>query len=74
MTSLLGLTALMAAMLSPTGASAAPADFYQAPSPLPAGRPGAVVRTEPAAVLATALTATATTVMYHSRDARGADV
>ncbi|MEU4675338.1 lipase family protein, partial [Amycolatopsis sp. NPDC023774] len=31
-------------------------------------------RTEPAAVLATALTATATTVMYHSRDARGADV
>ncbi|MEV8609602.1 lipase family protein [Amycolatopsis sp. NPDC051373] len=74
MTSLLGLAALVAAVLSPPAASAVPADFYQAPSPLPSGAPGAVIRTQPAPVLATALTATATTVMYHSRDARDADI
>lgn len=73
-TSLLALATLAAAVVSPTAASAAPADFYQAPSPLPAGQPGAVVRTRPAMVLATALTATATTVMYHSRDAHNADI
>jgi hypothetical protein len=74
-TSLLSLAALVAAsVVSPTAASAAPADFYQAPSPLPSGAPGAVIRTQPAPVLATALTATATTVMYHSRDARDADI
>jgi hypothetical protein len=50
------------------------ADFYQPPSPLPAGSPGAVIRTQPMPALATALTETATTVMYHSRDARNADI
>jgi hypothetical protein len=73
-TSLLGLATLVVAAVSPTVASAAPADFYQAPSPLPAGAPGTVIRSQPAAVLATALTATATTVMYHSRDAHNADI
>lgn len=76
-TSLLSLATLVVAVLSPTAASsaqAAPTDFYQAPSPLPAGQPGALIRTQPATVLATALTATATTVMYHSRDARNADI
>ena len=78
---LLGAATLAAAVLSPAAASAAPAhaaatpaDFYQAPSPLPPGQPGAIIRTEPATVLATALTATATTVMYHSRNAQNADI
>ncbi|WP_329063596.1 lipase family protein [Amycolatopsis sp. NBC_01480] len=72
--SLLCLAALLAAMVSPTAASAGPVDFYQPLSPLPAGPPGAVIRTQPMPALATALTATATTVMYHSRDARDADI
>ncbi|MFL6114883.1 MAG: lipase family protein [Catenulispora sp.] len=77
---LLSLTTLAVAVLPPSAASAAPvtvaasADFYQAPAPLPAGQPGAIIRTRPATVLATALTATATTVMYHSRDAHNADI
>ncbi|TDW83319.1 secretory lipase [Kribbella sp. VKM Ac-2566] len=76
--SLLGLALL--AVAGPMTASAAPAatsapgDFYQAPSPLPAGRPGTLIRTRPATVLATALTAKATTIMYHSRDAQNADI
>ncbi|WP_329056202.1 lipase family protein [Amycolatopsis sp. NBC_01488] len=73
-TCLLSLAALVAAVVAPTAASAAPADFYQPPSPLPAGPPGAIIRTQPMPALATALTATATTVMYHSRDARNADI
>jgi hypothetical protein len=73
-TGLLGLAALVAVVVSPTTASAAPANFYQPPSPLPSSPPGTVIRTQPATVLATALTATATTVMYHSRDARDADI
>lgn len=77
---LLGFAALAVAVSSPVAVGAAgavvatPADFYQAPVPLPFGQPGAVIRTQPATVLATAFTATATTVMYHSRDARGADI
>jgi hypothetical protein len=71
----MGLVSLVFACVSPVVASAAPAgDFYQAPSPLPAGQPGALIRARPATVLATALAATATTVMYHSRDAQDADI
>jgi hypothetical protein len=73
-TGLLGLSVLVASVLSPSVSAAAPPDFYRAPSPLPAGPPGAIIRSQPATVLATALTATATTVMYHSRDARDADI
>lgn len=69
-----GLAVLAVAVVAPPAASATPADFYLAPTPLPAGAPGEVIRTQPATVLATALTANATTVMYHSRDARDADV
>jgi hypothetical protein len=75
--SLLGLATLVVAICSPAVASAAPVapvDFYQAPSPLPACQSGAIIRTRSAAVLATALTAAATTVMYHSRDAQDADI
>lgn len=71
---LLGLATLAAAAVTPMAASAAPAapaDFYHAPAPLPAGQPGELIRSRPAAVLATALTASATTVMYQSRDAQG---
>jgi hypothetical protein len=77
---LVGLATLAVAVLPPSTASAAPAavaasaDFYQAPSPLPAGQPGELIRSRPATVLATVLTATATTVMYHSRDAHNADI
>lgn len=76
--SLMSLATFAVVVASPPSASAAPsagpADFYQAPSPLPAGQPGMVIRTQPAPVLATALTATATTLMYHSRDAQNTDI
>ncbi|MGW6924831.1 lipase family protein [Streptomyces sp. NPDC054950] len=77
---LIGFATLAAAVLSPAAVAAAPAeaaapaDFYQAPSPLPAGEPGTIIRPRPATVVATAVTATATTVMYHSRNAQNADI
>lgn len=45
-----GLTAVVAgsvtpAVVAPDVAAAAPGDFYQAPSPLPPGQPGAIIRT-----------------------------
>ena len=74
-----GLTAVVAgsvapAVLAPDVASAASGDFYQAPSPFPPGQSGAIIRTQAATVVATALTATTTTVMYHSRDAQDNDI
>jgi hypothetical protein len=68
------VSALAVLVLSPSLAAAATGDFYAAPSPLAAGAPGALIRTQPATVLATALTATTTTVMYHSRDAQDHDI
>ncbi|MFY9806108.1 MAG: lipase family protein [Pseudonocardiaceae bacterium] len=62
------------AVLAPDVASAASGDFYQAPSPFPPGQSGAIIRTQPATVVATALTATTTTVMYHSLDAQDHDI
>lgn len=51
-------------------------DFYQAPSPLPTGKPGALIRSEPTTVnLGAGAPATqAWTVMYHSRDAQDKDL
>ncbi len=74
-----GLIAVVAAsvapaVLAPDVASAASGDFYRAPSSLPPGQPGAIIRSQPATVVATALTATTTTVMYHSRDAQDHDI
>lgn len=69
-----GLATLAAAVLASPVASAASVDFYLAPSPLPAGAAGQIIRTQPAVGLATALTANATTVMYHSRDAHDSDI
>ncbi|WP_277831919.1 lipase family protein [Speluncibacter jeojiensis] len=76
-TMLAGLT--VAAMAVPTAAvqtvaaaSPAPAGdaFYQPPSPLPAGAPGDVIRTEPSGFPTTAIKGPVTTtkVMYLSRD------
>ena len=78
-TVVVGLTAVVAAgvapaVLAPDVASAASGDFYQAPSPLLPAQSGAIIRTQPATVVATALTATTTTVMYHSRDAQDHDI
>jgi hypothetical protein len=80
----LRFTVLAAALLAAgtalaVPASAAPtasaADFYRAPSPLPYGAPGQLIRHRAAAVKGVgAPLATAWTVMYHSRDARGRDV
>jgi hypothetical protein len=67
------LFALAAVLLPAAGASAAD-PFYAAPSPLPHGAPGALIRTRPAAItLPGAQPFTATTVMYHSRTATGGD-
>ena len=48
-------------------------DFYDVPSPLPAGAPGDVIRVQPVTVT-TIANATVLRVMYHSRDPAGADV
>lgn len=60
-------------LLSPSMTAATAGDFYQAPSPLPAGAPGALIRTQPAPVLLLPI-ARATTVMYHSRSAQNDDI
>jgi pimeloyl-ACP methyl ester carboxylesterase len=69
---------LLAAPLAGTAtAQSAPtnADFFLAPSPLPAGKPGELIRYAPATANlgAGAPAATATTVMYHSRTANNKD-
>ncbi|PRC48742.1 triacylglycerol lipase, partial [Mycobacterium sp. ITM-2017-0098] len=51
-------------------------DFYLPPTPLPDGRPGDVLRTEPSRIPAAvdfpdALSAAATRIMYRSTNARG---
>lgn len=58
------------------GATATTADFYKAPSPLPAAAPGTLIRSRPATISlgATAPAAKAWTVMYHSRDVHGKDI
>lgn len=60
----------------PASAAAAVADFYAPPSPLPAAAPGTVIRSRAVAVaLGPGAPATrAWTVMYHSRNAQGADI
>lgn len=80
--------ALSAALISaplalgqPAAAESTPApapseDFYEAPSPLPTGSPGQLIRSQPA-VLTSGLGlpgTTAWTVMYHSRDAEDHDI
>jgi hypothetical protein len=66
-------TAVLATVvLSPSMAAAAAGDFYAAPSPLAAGAPGALIRTQPAPVLLPGVRAT--TVMYHSCTAHNDDV
>jgi hypothetical protein len=68
-----GLAAPASAAPAPTAAAAA--DFYRAPSPLPKGAPGSLIRFRTAAVQPVgAPLSTAWTVMYHSRDAQGRDV
>ncbi len=73
---LLAAPLLLATVAVPVHAQAQVADFYRAPSPLPAGAPGAVIRSRSAAVNlgAGAPAARAWTVMYHSRTTSGADL
>jgi pimeloyl-ACP methyl ester carboxylesterase len=47
-------------------------DFYGIPTPLPAGKPGDVIKTEP--VAASSLHGTLLRVMYHSQSIQGADI
>jgi len=58
-----------------TATTSTPADFYAAPAPLPAGKPGALIRYRPttANLGAGAPATSAWTVMYHSRTAQGND-
>ncbi|MGZ4657465.1 MAG: lipase family protein [Blastococcus sp.] len=68
-------TAPASAAPAATVRPAAVADFYRAPSPLPSGRPGQLVRFRTAQLsLPGAPATTAWTVMYHSRDAEGRDL
>ncbi|RVW09853.1 alpha/beta fold hydrolase [Prescottella agglutinans] len=61
-------------------ASATPADFYQAPAPLPAGGPGDVLKAEPFAPTLSVRNQAgpwpsgAKRIMYHSTDAHGSPV
>lgn len=79
---LTGLTlaagAAVVAPAAPASAASAPVayDFYRAPSPLPAGKPGQLIRyaAVTADLGATAPATAAWTVMYHSHDARSRDV
>ena len=68
-----GLAAAFAGATPTRAISTAPDDFYAVPNPLPHGRPGAVIRKEPAPQRAGATTAV-WRVMYHSRDAQDRDV
>lgn len=70
-----GPTTVQAAVPTAAQAAVPTADFYRAPAPLPAGPPGALIRSQPAtaSIGLLALAATATTVLYHSRTATGAD-
>jgi dienelactone hydrolase len=68
-------SALASASPAPTGTIPAPTglpDFYSVPDPLPAGKPGDVIKTEP--IANTKLHGTLTRVMYHSRSIRDADI
>ncbi len=67
-------SASVAPATAATGAAAA--DFYRAPSPLPAGAPGALIRSRTATVSLGlgAPPVKAWTVMYHSRTTTGRDV
>jgi hypothetical protein len=69
------LSAGLAVPASAAPAASPAADFYRAPSPLPKGAPGQLIRSRAAAVQPVgAPLSTAWTVMYHSRDALGRDV
>lgn len=74
------LGVVLTAVWAEPAASAAPAgtsaDFYQAPTPLPTGKPGQLIRYQATTVnLGAGAPATqAWTVMYHSRDAQNRDV
>src|SRR5262245_49203599 len=65
------LVAVVTAAVVTSSASTATADeaFYQPPNPLPAGRPGDVVRSQPSSI--GSLSGTATRVMYLSTDKDG---
>jgi Secretory lipase len=80
--SIVALSLLAAGLLTApvAGAASAPhaptnADFFQAPTPLPAGEPGALIRYRSAAVNlgAGAPVTTAWTVIYHSRTSNSTD-
>ena len=48
--------------------------FYDVPKPLPAGRPGELIRSEPAPEYYLSADFSAFRILYHSRSARGQDV
>ena len=63
---------LVMAFAAPTQAAPVLPAFYTPPSPLPAGTPGEVIRTE--AVSVSGLHGSLLRVMYHSRSIKGADI
>ena len=48
--------------------------FYDAPNPLPAGKPGELIRSEPSEAYSLATDFSAVRILYHSRSASGGDV
>ncbi|HLY54624.1 MAG TPA: lipase family protein [Stellaceae bacterium] len=51
-----------------------PSTFYDVPSPLPLGKPGELIRSEPADDYALPRGASAVRILYHSQNATGGDV
>src|SRR5271169_5546407 len=77
---------LAVAPVSAQGQAAAPAKhadrlgrlklskFYDTPSPLPAGKPGELIRSEPSEAYSLAADLAVIRIVYHSRSASGGDV
>ena len=75
----LSLVAVVAALLAPASASAAPSAHFYTPPTLSSQEPGAIIRSEPMSavldpVLRTPYDATATRIMYVSTDLDGAPI
>ena len=68
----LAATMLTQVTSSSTPTAAALPSFYDVPSPLPAGAPGEIIRSE--AITPSRLNGSLYRVMYHSRSATGADI
>lgn len=63
-----------AARISPASRVLPLTDFYNTPTPLPAGKPGALIRSEPSDDYRFSYKVTAFRILYHSQSADGKDL